>query len=104
MTEASPTTATVHAPPDDSPFWGSPLHDQVKEWLEANNIELLIPRRDITITGPPGKRTIHYTGFVLSSDGRIQVDPKGEGEALMEERTTPCLVEPPATISTEVAP
>lgn len=94
MSEISHTTK-VTAPPDDDPFWGSPLRDQVKEWLQANNISLRIPRRDITITGPPGNRTIHYTAFVLSGDGRIQVDPNDKDEALMEERTTPCLVEPP---------
>lgn len=102
MSEADSTT-TVPAPPGDSPFWDSLLHDQVKEWLQANNISLRIPRRDITITGPPGNRTIHYTAFVLSGDGHIQVDPNDRGEALMEEHTTPCLIEPPVAV-TEEAP
>ncbi|MGV0096947.1 hypothetical protein [Streptomyces californicus] len=100
MTGTDPTI-TVLAPSDDDPFWGSPLHDQVKDWLRANNIPLRIPRRDITVTGPPGNRTIHYTAFVLSADGRIRVDPNDTGEPLTERRTTPCLVEPPAAITGE---
>ncbi|WP_097932529.1 MULTISPECIES: hypothetical protein [unclassified Streptomyces] len=103
MTETDRTATTVPAPPDSDPFWNSSLRDQVKEWLQANNISLRIPRRDITITGPPGNRTIHYTAFVLSGDGRIQVDPNDRGEALMEEHTAPCLVEPPVAV-TEEAP
>lgn len=93
------STTTVPAPPDDAPFWNSPLHTLVKEWLQANNIELRIPRRDITITGPPGRRTIHYTAFVLSGDAHIQVAPHDKDEALMEERTAPCLVEPPTAVT-----
>ncbi|NEB42246.1 hypothetical protein [Streptomyces sp. SID14515] len=100
MTEASLTT-TVPAPPDDDPFWDSPFHDQVKDWLQANNIELRIPRRDITITGPPGNRTVRYTAFVFNADGHVRVDPDNEGEPLAEERTAPCLVEPPAVITEE---
>ncbi|MGQ4338079.1 hypothetical protein ACN6LF_001875 [[Kitasatospora] papulosa] len=92
-------TTTVPAPPDDDPFWSSRLHALVMEWLQTNNINHVIPRRDITITGPPDTRTIHYTAFVLSGDGRIQIDPNNQGEALVEERTTPCLVEPPATVT-----
>lgn len=103
MTEIDRSTTTVPAPPDDDPFWNSPLRDQVKEWLQANNISLRIPRRDITITGPPGNRTIHYAAFVLSADGHIQINPNDEDEPLTEERTTPCLVEPPAA-ATEEAP
>ena len=100
---SDPATITVPAPPDNSPFWGSPHHAQVMEWLQVNNIDHVIPRRDITITGPPGNRTIHYTAFALDADGHIQVDPHDRGEALMEERTTPCLVEPPVAV-TEGAP
>ncbi|MFD3740462.1 hypothetical protein [Streptomyces sp. NPDC058629] len=94
-------TTTVVAPPDGAPFWDSPLHGQVKAWLLANNISLRIPRRDITITGPPGNRTINYTAFVFTSDGHIQVDPNDKDEALTEECTTPCLVEPPAAVTEE---
>ncbi|KOG77893.1 hypothetical protein ACZ90_15405 [Streptomyces albus subsp. albus] len=100
MSVLSPTT-TVSAPSDDDPFWDSPLHDQVKDWLQANNIPLRIPRRDITVTGPPGNRTIHYAAFVLSADGHIRVDPSDRGEPLTEERTTPCLVEPPTAMTKE---
>ncbi|MFJ3141735.1 hypothetical protein ACIPJM_04690 [Streptomyces halstedii] len=95
------STTKVPAPPDDDPFWNSPLHAMAKEWLQANSIHLRIPRRDITITGPPGNRTIHYAAFVLSADGHIRVDPNDKAEALMEKRTAPCLVEPPAAITKE---
>lgn len=100
MTETSPIT-TAPAPPDDDPFWDSPLHEQVKDWLQANGIPLRIPRRDITVTGPPGNRTIHYTAFVLGVDGHVMVDPDDEGEALMEERTAPCPIEPPVAVTQE---
>ncbi|WP_127468792.1 hypothetical protein [Streptomyces sp. B27] len=100
MSETS-LTATVPAPPDDDPFWDGPLHDQVKQWLQANGIPLRIPRRDITVTGPPGNRTIHYTAFVIDADGHVMVDPGDEGEALMEERTAPCLIEPPVAVTQE---
>lgn len=90
MSETSLTT-TVLAPPDDAPFWDSPLH-----------IPLRIPRRDITVTGPPGNRTIHYSAFVLGADGQILVDPDDEDEPLTEERTTPCLAEPSAAVTKEV--
>ncbi|MFL3869265.1 hypothetical protein LT966_21940 [Streptomyces griseobrunneus] len=100
MTETSSIT-TVPAPPDDAPFWDSPLHDQVKDWLQANGIPLRIPRRDITVTGPPGNRTIHYTAFALSDDGHVRIDLDDEGEALMEERTAPCLIEPPVAVTQE---
>ncbi|WP_405461696.1 hypothetical protein OG786_29530 [Streptomyces sp. NBC_00101] len=94
-------TTTVPAPPDSDPFWGSPPHGQVKEWLQGNGIDLRIPRRDITVTGPPGDRTIQYTGFVLAADGHIQSD--ASGEPLTEKRAAPCLVEPPAAVTKEAA-
>ncbi|MFJ2568972.1 hypothetical protein ACIOYT_00930 [Streptomyces halstedii] len=100
MNDTSSTT-TVPAPPDGDPFWNSPLHTMAKEWLQANNIHLRIPRRDITITGPPGNRTIHYTAFVLTADGHIRVDPNDTGEPLTERCTAPCLVEPPAAVTEE---
>ncbi|MGQ4733318.1 hypothetical protein ACUN3E_37385 [Streptomyces sp. Ju416(a)] len=100
MTDTDPTI-TVPAPSDDDRFWDSPLHDQVKDWLRTNGIPLRIPRRDITVTGPPGNRTIHYTAFVLGTDGQVQIDPDSEGEPLTKERTTPCLVEPPTAVTEE---
>ncbi|WP_432077843.1 hypothetical protein [Streptomyces sp. YPW6] len=103
MTETDRTTTTVSAPPDDDPFWDGSLHDRVKDWLQANDIPLRIPRRDITVAGPPGNRTIHYTAFVLGADGRILVDPDDNGEPLTEKRTTPCLIEPPAAVTQEAS-
>lgn len=100
MTDTDPTI-TVPAPSDDDPFWDSPLHDQVKDWLQENGIPLRIPRRNITVTGPPDNRTIHYTAFALSADGHIRVHPNDTGEPLTERCTMPCLVEPPAAITEE---
>ncbi|MFE9850356.1 hypothetical protein ACFYPN_16300 [Streptomyces sp. NPDC005576] len=100
---SDPTATTVPAPPDDSPFWDGPLHGLVRKWLRANNIEPQIPRMGITVTGPPGERTIHYRDFVRNVDGHIQVDPNGEGEPLTEKRATPCLVEPPAEVTGEAS-
>lgn len=72
-------------------------HEAVCEWLTANGISpKQIPRHgDLTIqTNNDGTRVIAYEAFVLTEDGRLQVDERNE-RPLVEKRTTPLVVEPP---------
>lgn len=66
-------------------------------WLTANGInpnDLLLDADVYIETGPDGTRRIAYEACHRDSEGRKQVNERGDGVAL-ELRKTPLLVEPP---------
>lgn len=72
--------------------------DALLDWVRANGIDPnAVPiDRDMTIEdGPDGGRVIRYWAYVLTSDGSKQTDRQTDG-ALLEQRTTPLVVPPPA--------
>lgn len=71
------------------------------EWLTANGISpRSVPREStFAITDEPdGQRLIRYIEFVLTDDGRIQVDPEARDTVWKRPATAPCVVEPPASL------
>jgi hypothetical protein len=71
------------------------------EWLTANGINpKSVPLADhkLRIVTENGQRAIHYTEYVLTDDGRAQVDPEDPDSAWVREASRPCLVDPPKTL------
>ncbi|MET7713714.1 hypothetical protein [Streptomyces sp. NPDC005407] len=70
------------------------------DWVTANNVRPKdVPQNsDFSITtSDDGQRTIHYTAYVRDeATDNILVDPDDRHRAWREQRSTPCLVEPPA--------
>lgn len=67
-------------------------------WLTANNINPSHVLRDADVyieTDTDGTQRIVYEGCQLDSEGRKQLNERGDGVAI-EPRTTPLLVEPPS--------
>lgn len=68
------------------------------EWLTANGIDPgTVPLNDhkLRIVAQDGQRAIHYTEYVLTDDGHIQVDPEDPDNAWVRDTSRPCLVDPP---------
>lgn len=65
-------------------------------WLTANSIDIRIvpPDSDLTIDTVDGQRVIRYEAMLISADGRLMLDDRGEDVAI-EQCTVPLLVEPP---------
>ncbi|MEU9014298.1 hypothetical protein AB0D12_31915 [Streptomyces sp. NPDC048479] len=80
---------------EDAEHWRIAMCD----WLTANNVDPKgVPQDsdfDITTSGD-GQRTIHYTAYVRTKDGSKLIDPDDKTRAWQEQRSAPCLVEPPA--------
>ncbi|NUO43676.1 MAG: hypothetical protein HOV82_16760 [Streptomyces sp.] len=73
--------------------------DALLNWVRANGIDPnAVPTdKDLTIEDrPDGGRIIRYTTYVLTGDGHKQVAQASDGGALLEERSVPLVVEPPA--------
>jgi hypothetical protein len=73
--------------------------DALLDWLRQNNVDPnAVPiGKDLTIEdGPDGARVIRYHAYVLTDDGNKQIASTQSGEPLIEERTTPLDVPPPA--------
>jgi len=71
------------------------------EWLTANGIDPnTVPLYDhnLRIVDQDGQRAIHYTEYVLTDDGRAQVDPEDPDSAWARNTSRPCLVDPPKTL------
>ena len=71
--------------------------DAYRAWLTANDIDPGHVPLDADVyldTDPDGARHIVYEVFHLDSEGRKQVNERGDGAAT-ERRTTPLLVDPP---------
>ena len=66
------------------------------DWLTANHINpSTVPvKGDLTIADVDGQRVIRYEAMLISPDGRLMLDDRGEDVAI-ETRTVPLLVEPP---------
>ena len=80
-----------------SPQQYSNRRDAYRAWLTANNIDPGHVPLDGDVyldTDPDGARHIVYEAFHLDSEGRRQVNERGDGAAT-ERRTTPLLVDPP---------
>lgn len=68
------------------------------EWLTANGIDpKAVPRYEhkLRIVTENGQRAIHYTEYVLTDDGRAQVDPEDPEAVWTRDTSRPCLVDPP---------
>ncbi|MFJ8146588.1 hypothetical protein ACIQ6R_16175 [Streptomyces sp. NPDC096048] len=66
-------------------------------WVRANGIDPdLVPiEHDLTIADTPDGPVIRYRAYVTEEGGTKLVDPNRSGQPLMEEHTTPLVVEPP---------
>lgn len=71
------------------------------EWLTANGIDpKSVPLTDhkLRIVTENDQRAIHYTEYVLTDDGRKQIDPEDPEAVWMRDTSRPCLVAPPKTL------
>ncbi|MGW1814225.1 hypothetical protein ACWCQM_11765 [Streptomyces sp. NPDC002125] len=88
-------TTVVYRPGDSTPDIEATQIIAVRAWLLANDID---PRNvptstDLTVvTEPDGQRTIHYHRFVLTPEGRRQIDPDRPNEVWTEKVTAPCVI------------
>lgn len=74
------------------------------EWLTANNINIMSVPIDSPFAiaeEPDGQRLIRYTEYVLTDDGRKQIDPEDPELAWLRSASAPCTVEPPAWLNVE---
>jgi hypothetical protein len=72
------------------------------EWMTANGIDIHTVQlydSDLRITEQDGRRLVRYTEYVLSDDGRKQVDPQDESKDWMRESSAHCVVDPPAWLN-----
>lgn len=72
--------------------------DAIREWVRANGIDPnVVPvHEDMTIEDTPDGRIIRFHAYRLAEDGSKQITQQPDGGALVEERTVPLVVEPPA--------
>lgn len=76
------------------------------QWLTANGITPRSVPRESTfevVDGPDGTRVMHYIEFVLTEDGRLQVDPEDKDTVWTRPATAPCKVEPAPWLKVEGA-
>lgn len=72
------------------------------DWLTANGVNIrTVPRYEhgLRIEERDGQRSIHYTEYVLTEDGRKQVDPEDHEKVWLRPASTPCLADPPAWLN-----
>jgi hypothetical protein len=72
------------------------------QWLAANGIDpntVPVHSYFVITDEPDGQRLIRYTEYVLTGDGKKQVDPQDPDEAWIQTATAACKEEPAAWLN-----